>query len=103
MSRRCTARPAPDGLSFFTSPRLRGATKGRASRGPFLFSRLVLEIRLDRTFQLDGQRLALAVERLAGGDADPAFADAVFLDVGLLLAGEADTDVLLQNGLVVIR
>src|ERR1044072_6076104 len=63
--------------------------------------RLVLVIWLDRTLQLDGQRFAFAIERLAGRDADPAFADAIFLDVGLLLAGKADADGPLQHSLVV--
>src|SRR5258707_8315689 len=58
---------------------------------------LVLEIGLDRTAELDGQGIAVAVDCLAGGDPDPAFADAIFLDIGLLNALEADADVARQR------
>src|SRR5437868_13637504 len=64
---------------------------------------LVPKIRLDRTLQLDRQRLALAVKRLAGSHPDPAFADAVFLDIGLLCTGEANADAAFQQGGVIIR
>src|SRR5689334_22687173 len=63
---------------------------------------LIAEIRLDRTVDLDGQRIAVAVLGIAGGDADPAFADAVFLDIGLLDALEADADIARQDLGVVI-
>ena len=41
---------------------------------------------------LDGQRIAKAVLGVAGGHAHPALADAIFLDIGLLDALEADAD-----------
>src|SRR5665213_3045705 len=56
-----------------------------------------LEIGLDRAGELDGQRIAVAVKRLAGGDADPTFADAIFLDIGFLGALEADADIARQS------
>ena len=46
--------------------------------------------------------MAVAILGVAGGDADPALADAVFLDVGLLDALEADADVARKNLGVVI-
>src|SRR3954465_8214004 len=52
---------------------------------------------------LDGQGIAEAVLGIAGGDADPAFADAVFLDIGLLGALEADADVARKQFLIVMR
>src|SRR5690606_16046169 len=52
----------------------------------------VLIIRFDRALQLDRQRIALAVAGLAGGDADPALAHAIFFDIGLLDPLEADAD-----------
>ena len=58
---------------------------------------LVPEIRLDRAAELDGQRIAVAVLALAGLDADPAFADAIFGDVGFLDALEAHADVALEQ------
>src|SRR5688572_15166761 len=64
--------------------------------------RLVPEIRLDRAVHLAGQGIAEAVLGVARGDAHPALADAIFLDIGLLGALEADADVALQQFLVVI-
>ncbi len=64
---------------------------------------LGLEVRLDDALELDGERIALAVDRLADGDADPALAHAIFLDVGLLLAIELDADAALEQRLVVVR
>src|SRR3954463_14837182 len=63
----------------------------------------VPEIRLDRAVHLDCQLIAVAVLGGAGGHADPALADAIFLDVGLLDALEADADVARQNLRVVVR
>src|SRR5580692_2694147 len=60
------------------------------------------EIRLDRAGKLDGQRIAVAVLALAGLDADPAFADAIFGDVGFLDALEAHADVALEHLLIVV-
>jgi len=34
-----------------------------------------LRVRLDLALELDGERIALAVDRLADGDPDPALAD----------------------------
>src|SRR5580700_9679063 len=60
------------------------------------------EIRLDRAGKLDGQRIALAVLAFAGLDADPAFADAIFGDIGFLDALETHADVALeQRGIVI--
>src|SRR3546814_11688551 len=56
----------------------------------------VLEIGFDRAGELDRHRLAVAVEAAAGGDADPAFGDAVFLDIGLLGTLEANADAALE-------
>src|SRR5882757_7317474 len=63
----------------------------------------LLQVGLDLAGQLDGERVALAVDGLADGDADPALAHAIFLDVGLLLAVELDADALLQERLVIVR
>src|SRR6478609_4322937 len=71
-------------------------------QGP-LGRRLVAEIRLDRAMNLDGQRVAVAVFGIPRGDADPALADAIFLDIGFLGALEADTDVAREQFLVVVR
>jgi hypothetical protein len=52
--------------------------------------------------ELDQQGLALAVQGLARGNPDPAFADAVLLDVVAFLAVEPDADVVLAHGGVVM-
>src|SRR3546814_13180392 len=57
----------------------------------------VLEIGFDRAGELDRHRLAVAVEAAAGGDADPAFGDAIFLDIGLLGTLEANADAALAE------
>ena len=62
-----------------------------------------LEIGLDRSLELDSHRLAEAVAAAAGGDADPAFRHAIFLDVGLFLPVEADPDAAAQQRLVEVR
>ena len=59
--------------------------------------------RLDRALELDQQRIALAVQRLACGNLDPAFADAVFADIRAFLAVEANTDVVLEHGGNMVR
>src|ERR1700722_15839667 len=51
------------------------------------------KIRLDRTLNLQRQRIAVAILGVAGGHAHPAFADAILLDVGFLDALEANADV----------
>src|SRR5262249_333405 len=60
------------------------------------------EIGFHRPGELDREWIAIAVARVAGGDADPAPADAVFLNVGLLDALEAHADVTCQHVGVVI-
>src|ERR1700730_7130088 len=77
------------------------ATTERAAGSPF--RRIAAEIRLHPAAQLDGQRHAAPVYRLADGDADPALADAVFLDRGLLDAVEADAHPPLEERRVVMR
>ena len=42
---------------------------------------------------LDGERVAVAVPGIAGGHSHPAFADAIFFDIGLRDSLEADADV----------
>jgi hypothetical protein len=59
--------------------------------------------RLDSAAQFNQHGAALAVQRLAGGNLDPAFADAVFLDVEALFAIESDADVALQHIHIVVR
>ena len=60
-------------------------------------------IGLDRAGEADRQQVALAVARLADRSADPALADAIFLDVVALAALEAHADAALERGLVVER
>src|SRR5215475_10741383 len=50
---------------------------------------------------LDRQGIAVAILGVAGGDAHPAFTDAIFLDIGLLDTFEADADVARQDLLIV--
>src|SRR5260221_13071420 len=52
---------------------------------------------------LDGQRIAVAVLGIPCGDADPALADAIFLDIGLFDALEANADVARQDLFIVVR
>src|SRR3984893_11163811 len=47
--------------------------------------------------------MAVAILGVAGGDSHPALADAIFLDVGLLDALEADADVARQDRFIVVR
>ena len=61
------------------------------------------QIRFHGAFELLGHGVAVAVGGLAEGYADPAFADAVFLDIGFLGAVEADADAAFEQGLVEIR
>ena len=58
---------------------------------------LVPEIRLHRAVELDRQRIAVRSLRLARGHADPALADAILFDIGLLDALEADADAPFQQ------
>src|SRR5262249_30764910 len=64
---------------------------------------LLLKIRLDRSAQLDRQRIAMAVLGLADFDANPTLADAIFADIGLLGAPEAYADIALERFGVVER
>src|SRR5208337_4384594 len=63
----------------------------------------IAEIRLDRTLRLQCQRITAAVQGLSDGHADPALADAVFLDIGLLDTLEPNADATAQHGLVIER
>lgn len=58
---------------------------------------LILEPDFDIAFQLQRERLALAIKRLASGNADPAFRYTILLDIGFLGSIEADTDFALQQ------
>src|SRR4029077_15134723 len=62
----------------------------------------VLEIGLHRALVLDRHGAAVAVDRLADGEAHPALADAVFLAVGLFLAVEPDADAAFEQFAVVV-
>ena len=47
--------------------------------------------------------MALAVNRFAGGHLDPAFADAVFLDIRTFFVVESNANVMLEHGGDVMR
>ena len=53
--------------------------------------------RLNLALELDRQRKAFAVNFFADRHFDPAFADAVFLDVYALFVVKANADVVLKN------
>ena len=53
--------------------------------------------------KLDRHGVSGAILRFACNDANPAFADAILFDVGLLDAVEADADFALQNLFVEVR
>ena len=57
---------------------------------------------LGAALELPPQPLAAPVERLAGRDLDPPFADAVLLDIRTLLVIEAYADVMFEDGCHVI-
>lgn len=59
--------------------------------------------RLDLAFYLDHHRIALAVTCLAGRNLDPAFTDAVFLDIGAFLVIELDANIVLEDSRIVER
>src|SRR5271168_3283053 len=61
------------------------------------------EIRLDLALELDRHGIAVAVLCRSCGDANPSLADAVFLDIVLLDALEADADASLQHFGIVER
>lgn len=52
--------------------------------------------RLHGALQLDQQRIAFSIHFLANWYLDPTFTDAVFLDIGALLAIEANADVVFE-------
>jgi len=53
--------------------------------------------RFDLTLQLDEQRVAFAIKRLAGGHLHPAFTDAVLRHVTTFFVIEANADVMLKE------
>ena len=53
--------------------------------------------RLNLAVQLDGQRIAFAVNLVADGHLDPAFADAVLLNMKTLLVVEANANVMFKD------
>src|SRR5690606_15056148 len=65
-------------------------------------ARGILEIGLHLARILDRQLLALAVQRLAHGQAHPALGHAIFLDIGLFVAVEAHAHAALEHLSVVI-
>ena len=75
------------------------------SFGRFAFLSLalggILEVGHDLALQLDGHRLAEAIEAAARGDTDPAFGDRVFDDAGLFLPIELDADAAAEQRLVI--
>src|SRR5665647_395042 len=54
--------------------------------------------RFDGALQLDHQRIALAIERLACGNFNPAFADAVLPDIQTLLVIQSNTNLMFEYG-----
>jgi len=54
-------------------------------------------IRLNHALKLDRQRHSTSIAGFSCGHFYPAFADAVFLDVGAFIAVEADADVVLED------
>src|SRR5665811_900416 len=60
-------------------------------------SRLLIK-RFDPALQLDQQRIALAIQRLACGHLNPALADAVFRDIQTLLVMQSNANVMFEHG-----
>src|ERR1700760_130574 len=96
--------PVIPGWSEGPDPESRDSGFGPADRPGMTAtpSLLVPKIRLDRAVHFDRQRIAVTVLGIARGDADPAFADAIFLDIGFFDTLEADADVARQDALIVI-
>src|ERR1700735_4411587 len=90
--RMSASRRWPEGPPF--RKRMRLGRDGLAWESPCCLNLVArtLEIRLNLAFELDRQRLAVAVDGFADGDADPAFGDGVFLDIVFLDTVEADAD-----------
>src|SRR5687767_4163731 len=74
------------------------ASSGRARRMVSVTARPSTVEGLDLALELEQQRLALAVDGLARRHLHPAFADAVLLDIGALLAVEANAHVVFEHG-----
>ena len=58
------------------------------------------QIRFDGALQLDRHRIAAPIDRLAGDDAHPTFADAILFNVVAVDAVETDADAALQEFLI---
>src|SRR3546814_12173756 len=80
-----------------TDTRLPYTTLFRSFRVARILVGGIFEPGLHLARQLDRHRLAKAILRLARCDANPAFRNRIFLDVGALLALEADADTALQH------
>src|SRR4051812_26774695 len=98
-SRRGPARRAMTFDGEIVQPAGRMAAGGRRRAGLFGLRRAfafrlpgVEQKGLDLAVELDRERAAMPVHRPPGLDADPAFGDAIFLDVVALAALEADAD-----------
>jgi hypothetical protein len=63
---------------------------------------LVFEKRLDDALAHDGQGLSTAIEGVADRRADPAFRDAIFLDIGVLDTVQPNSNRACENGFVVV-
>ena len=59
------------------------------------------QIRLHRAGQLHGQWLAAPIRGLAEADPDPAFRDAILLDIVLFLTLEANANAAIQQRLII--
>ena len=89
-------------LAHWMSSGFDGLNPYRSSLSVSVSSRLAggEKVGLDRPSHLDHERLASAVERLAGRRPDPSFAHAIFFDVAPLDAPEPDADAPRQDRLV---
>ena len=74
----------------------------RGSRFLWISALTLLVKRFDLALQFQQHGLALAVERLGRGDLDPAFAQAILIDVETFLVVETDADVVLEHLGVVV-
>jgi hypothetical protein len=59
--------------------------------------KLLAVIRLNLPLQFNRQRLPFAINGLASGDANPAFADAVFLNVFAFFVVKANADIVFEH------
>jgi hypothetical protein len=60
-------------------------------------TKLLSVIRLNLPLQFNRQRLPFAINGIASGDANPAFADAVFLDVFAFFVVKANADIVFEH------